>query len=147
VKPHVKVLLKIPGFLETAEDVEIILTVVRLRREEKNKRMLAAEHAVAWSTLLLDILAQKSINDLTVERGAIDLQLSQDELSIAAEELLEADKDIGLVRFLARKKGLPLPIGPICDDDAHQTKSDPQYGDTDSADSFCGDYSAEESDT
>ena len=70
--------------------------------------MLAAEQAVHAITYWLQILKTQSVSSETIEEYTAHLHIFQCELSVATEELLKAEKDIGVVYLLLRKRGLPL---------------------------------------
>ena len=109
------------------------MTIVRSRREQLHQRKLAAEQAVYWCTIRLCILQEKLVGEQVIGNGATELQTYQAELSTAIEDLSRADLDIGVVRIVLRRKGLPLTQGsayaaPALEviEDTHDTNSTDQ---------------------
>jgi hypothetical protein len=102
-------ILALPRILETKEDAVNLLNVLRSRREQNTHRKIAAEHAVAWCSQQIQILQKNFADDNAIRRGLFKLRVLQGELSSAIEDLSQAHRDIGTVRAMIRRKGLPVP--------------------------------------
>jgi hypothetical protein len=104
--------LAIPNFPETPEDAADLLNLVRSSREECNHRKLAVELAVHQIAIQLKVLQRKSFSDSSVATTTNDLQALQQELSELDEELMNADEEVGVIRGLINRKGLPVEFYP-----------------------------------
>jgi hypothetical protein len=101
--------LKIPGFPGTAQDAEDVLKMLHFRRAQNASRKLAAEQAVFWCTLELQMMERGSVSEDNVTTTVFHLQALQCELSATVDDLSKSLCDIGVVRGLIRSKGLPIP--------------------------------------
>jgi hypothetical protein len=84
--------------------------MLRARRAQNTSRKLAAEQAVVWCTLELEMMERYSVSDDEVTTTLKYLQALQFELSSAVDDLSRSLHDIGFMRGLIRSKGLPIPL-------------------------------------
>jgi hypothetical protein len=106
--PQLDILLNMPEFPATTQDAVDILSMLRLRRDHNNYRKVAAEHAVQWCTIQLQILERNSVSDDIVKNSFTHLRALQCELAAATEDLLKSRNDIGTIRARIRSKGFPI---------------------------------------
>ena len=88
--------------------------MLRVRRAQNTSRKLAAEQAVIWCTLELEMMERNSVSDDDVTTTLFHLQVLQYELSTAVDDLSKSLHDIGFIRSLIRNKGSRSPKQPAC---------------------------------
>ena len=101
--------LDIPDFPKTSEDAEDLMIIARSSREECNSRKDAAAHAVTKHATTFKVLQRESPS-FGSSPAAEDLQTLREELSEWEGRLSAAEYDIGTVRSILSKKGLPIPL-------------------------------------
>jgi hypothetical protein len=104
--------LRIPDFPETEADASNLLAIVRSRREQLYQQRQASEQAVYWSNIRLSVLREKSADGETINQCLTELQTDRTSLTTAVEALAQADLDVGMIRNLLRRKGLPVVNTP-----------------------------------
>ena len=107
--PRIACLLQAPGFPETEEDAANILTIVRHHYALHENRRDAASFAITLSRLEQQIWHRSPPGgeELT---PADDLEILQQQYSWASKELTKACMDIGRIRSVIRRKGLPMSL-------------------------------------
>ena len=85
------------------------MKLLRSRRDHNATRKIAAEKAIDWCTIELQILERGSVSEEDVRRTLTHLRALQCELAVAIEDLAKTRHDIGVIRRLIRSKGLPIP--------------------------------------
>jgi hypothetical protein len=85
------------------------MRLLRSRRDHNITRKIAAEQAIDWCTIELQILERGSVSEEEVRRTLTHLRALQCELAAAIDDLAKCRRDIGVTRNLIRSKGLPIP--------------------------------------
>jgi len=85
------------------------MRLLRSRRDHNTTRKIAAEQAIDWCTIELQILERGSVSEEEVRRTLTHLRALQCELATAIDDLAKCRRDIGVTRTLIRSKGLSIP--------------------------------------
>ena len=102
-------LLALPHILMTRDDAIDLMNLVWSRRDQNTHRKIAPESGVAWCTQQIHILQKGVVKDSVLRRALLTLRVLQCKLSSATEDLSRSHCDIGTVRAMIRRQGLPVP--------------------------------------
>jgi hypothetical protein len=97
--------LYLPDYPTTSEEASIILSIARAGKDERVTRQLVLRLALHQIIKQVKALA---IRGGDMEQEQADAGSLQHDLSAAAEDVREAEQDLGLIRSLVRRKGFPL---------------------------------------
>ena len=101
--PYLNQVLNIPGFPESPEEADDLLSIAHSWRGQWNCYKLGAEHAVHQMNIFTKALQRQSC---TMDEGERLLTLRQ--LDRVRRELLKADAELGAARGFLRSKSLPI---------------------------------------
>ena len=96
-----------PGFPETIEESANVLALARTTRDLRKCHKLAVQLAIRRIVVLLQILKRQDNLERRAKAAARLLKL-QNGLETATLKLFHADRDVGLVSSVVRKKGFPV---------------------------------------
>jgi hypothetical protein len=95
----------LPDYPQTVEEASIILSIARAGKNERVTRQVVLQLTLHQVIKEVKGLAIRGCDKEEKQAYAGSLQ---HDLSAAAQELREAEQDLGLVRSLVRRKGFPL---------------------------------------
>jgi hypothetical protein len=99
-----------PNFPQTHEDAANVLSLARASRDQQKCRKLDLRLELHQVVVRQKVMNRRGGDEPQGQDNG-NLQILYRQLSEVNEKLAEAEQDIGLIRFVIRKRGFPLEFG------------------------------------